>query len=108
MSNNREKVANNNEKLLQLIEKCNGEKSLWARCYHLQHFTAGVDVCARNELIKAHLYKLLMNRCSRIDEIVRTFVKSDCLQPQNGEGSQFPQSEVRKVSLGSLESRPLF
>ena len=90
MQNNREDVANQNEKLTQLIEKCSAEKMLWARCYHLQYFTAGVDVCARNELIKAHLYKLLMNRGSRIDEIVRNLVRSDTLQPQNGEGSQFP------------------
>ena len=79
MSNNRETVANNNEKLMQLIEKCSGEKLLWARCYHLQYFTAGIDVCARNEFIKAHLYKLLMNRNTRIDEIVRTMVRSDTL-----------------------------
>ena len=72
---------------MQLLEKLNGEKLLWARCYHLQHFTAGINVCARNELIKAHLYKLLMNRATRIDEIVRTLVKSDALQPQSGEGS---------------------
>lgn len=64
---------------MQIIEKVNGEKLLWGRCYHLQYFTCGVDVCARNELIKAHLYKLLMNRNSRIDEVIRTMVKSDTL-----------------------------
>ena len=36
LNNNREKLANQNEKLNQLIEKVYSERALWSRVNHLQ------------------------------------------------------------------------
>lgn len=55
LRNNPEKIANNSEKLMQQIEKITGERKLWGRPYHLNHFTGGIDVCARNEASKVYL-----------------------------------------------------
>ena len=57
---------------------------MWARVNHLHHFTGGIDVCQRNEQIKGQLYKLLMNRNSRLHDISRILMKSDCLTPPDG------------------------
>jgi hypothetical protein len=68
--------------LSQIIEKIYSERQLWAKIYHLIHFTAGIDVCARNEAIKAFLFNLMMNKNGPIDEMAKQLTKSDCLQAQ--------------------------
>jgi len=106
LSREREKFCNQNEKLLQHIEKICNERTLWGRCYHLSHFTGGIDVCARNEASKAYLLQHFMRRDTPVFEAARTISKSDCLQAC--ETSTNYANEVRKVEISTLESYLFF
>ena len=80
LRNQHEKLANNSDKLFQHIEKIIGERKYWAKCYHLNYFTGGIDVCARNEASKAYLMQHFLRKDTPIEEAAKTISKSDCLQ----------------------------
>lgn len=45
-----------------LINKLVDEKELWSLAYHKNHFTGGVCVCQRNELLKTHMKSFMIQR----------------------------------------------
>lgn len=100
--NDREEIANKNEKLFQLLEKICSERLLWGKPYHTQHFTGGVNFCLRNENIKLHLMQHFMRKDTPIDACAKTISKSDCLEPKES-----TCAEYQHVNLGKLEENPL-
>jgi len=88
-----------------LLEKVYTERHYWAKVYHMAHFTGGIDVCSRNELIKAHLLVHFMRRDTSLEDAAKAISRSDCLQPAELAN---PGQEFRKVRLGKLEDLPLF
>lgn len=100
---NQEAIANNCEKLNQLIEKILNERNYWSRPVHLGYFTAQLNFAERNESIKVKLNEFFVEKRHSVDEIARFLCKSDGLQTRL---EAF--DEWRKVNLDVFEDLPLF
>jgi len=91
-------LCSHNEKMMAFVEKVHNERQLWGRCYHMHHFTGGVNVCLRNDNIKRVMSYYFRRKDISVDEICNAMVKTEVLQ-----GKDYMFREYKRVVSQRLD-----